>query len=91
MVKYVNLDQSSFTSDDVVRRFGDLETIGNSDKQDKSMNTRDTALRQDYCSLVLPRRSAECCLTPAEGKHHSTEQSTQCRDTVSQAGAEIGG
>ena len=38
MVKYVNLDQSPFTADDVVRRFWDLETLGITDKQDKSLN-----------------------------------------------------
>jgi len=46
MVNYVNLDQSSFTSDEVVRRFGDLETLGISVKQDKSMNARDATLHQ---------------------------------------------
>jgi len=35
MVNYVDLDQSSFTSDGVVRRFWDIETLGISDKQDK--------------------------------------------------------
>jgi hypothetical protein len=47
MVNYVNLGQSSFTSDDV-RRFWDLETLGISDKQDKSMNARDTILLQEF-------------------------------------------
>ena len=50
MVKYVNLDHSSFTSADVVRRFWDLQTLGNSDKQDESMTPRDTALLQEFHS-----------------------------------------
>ena len=48
MVNYVNLDQSSFTSDDVVRHLWDLEILGISDKQDKSMNARVTALLQEF-------------------------------------------
>jgi len=48
MVNYVNLDQSSFTSDDIVHRFWDLETLGISDKQHKSMNARDTALLHEF-------------------------------------------
>jgi len=48
MVNYVNLDQSSFTSDEVVRRFWDLQTLGISDKQDKSMNARNTTLLQEF-------------------------------------------
>jgi hypothetical protein len=47
-VNYVNLGQSSFASDDVVRRFWDLETLGITEKQDKSMNARDTALLQEF-------------------------------------------
>jgi len=48
MVNHVNLDQSSFTSDDVVRRFWELETLGITDKQDKLMNARDTALLREF-------------------------------------------
>jgi hypothetical protein len=48
MVNYVNLDQSSFTSDDVVRRYCGLESLGNLDKLDKSMKGRDTALFQEF-------------------------------------------
>jgi len=48
MVNYVNLYQSYFTSDDVVRRFWDLETLWISNKQDKSMNARDTTLLQGF-------------------------------------------
>jgi len=48
MVNYVNLDQISCPSDDAVRRFWDLETLGITDKQKKSMSARDTALLRDF-------------------------------------------
>jgi len=48
MVNYVKLGQISFTSDDVVRRFWDLETLGITDKQDKSMNAPDSALLREF-------------------------------------------
>jgi len=48
MVNYVNLGQSSFTSDYVVRRFWYLKTLGTTDKQDKSMNALDTALLREF-------------------------------------------
>jgi len=38
MVNYVKLGQLCFTSDEVVRLFWDLETLGITDKQEKSMN-----------------------------------------------------
>jgi hypothetical protein len=38
VVNYVELGQSSFTSDEVVLRFWDLETLGITDKQGKSMS-----------------------------------------------------
>jgi len=77
MVKFVKLDQSPFTADDVVRRFWDLETLGITDKQVKSLNARDST-PTGISRLVLTRGSAESCLPPLEGKHHSTEQSPQC-------------
>ena len=64
MVNYDNLDQSSFNSDDVVLRFWDLETLGISDKQDKSMNARDTTLPQEfYASYYLEDQRRVLSLT----------------------------
>jgi len=48
MVNYVNLDQISCPSDDAVRRFWDLETLGITDKQKKSVSARDTALIRNF-------------------------------------------
>jgi len=48
MANYVNLDQISCPSDDTVSRFWDLETLGITDKQEKSMSARDTALLRDF-------------------------------------------
>ena len=48
MVNYVNLNLRPLAADDVVRRFWDLETLGITDKQDKSMNARDTALLREF-------------------------------------------
>ena len=48
MVNYVNLDQISCPSDDAFRRFWDLQTLGITDKREKSMSTIDTALLRDF-------------------------------------------
>ena len=53
MVNYVNLGQSSFTSDDIVHRFWDLKTLGITDKQDKSMNARNSTLREFHALYSL--------------------------------------
>jgi len=42
MVNYVNLDQISCPSDDAVRRFWELETLGITDTREKSMSARDS-------------------------------------------------
>jgi hypothetical protein len=76
MGNYVNLDQSSFNSDDV-HRFGDLETLGISDKQDKSMNARDTGLLQEFHASYSPEDQRRVVSLPQKG-NITTEQSTQC-------------
>ena len=59
MVNYVNLGFSSFTSDDVVFRFWDLEALGITEKQHKSMNVQDMVLLWEFLasySLEYQRR-----------------------------------
>ena len=80
MVYYVNLDQISCRSDDAVRRFWDLETLGITDKQGKSMSARDTALLRDFHAsysledqrrvVSLPRK--ENITLPSN--HHNAER-----------------
>jgi len=80
MVNYVNLDQLSCPSDDAVRRFWDLETLGITDKQRKSMNPRDRALLRDFHAsysledqrrvVSLPRK--ENITLPSN--HHNAER-----------------
>jgi hypothetical protein len=62
MVNYVNLDQISCPSDDAVRRFRDLENLGITDKQEKSMSARDST-PSGLSRLLLPRGSTELCLS----------------------------
>jgi len=76
MVNYVNIDQSSFIYNDVVRRFWDLETLGISDKQDKPMNGRVTALIQVFHSSYSLKDQRRVVSLPLKG-NITTEQSTQ--------------
>ena len=64
MVNYVNLDQLSCPSDDAVRRFWDLETLGITDKRGKSMNPRDST-SSGLPRFLLPRGSTEGCVSPS--------------------------
>jgi len=51
MVNYVNLDQTSCPSGEAVRRFRDLESLGITNKREKSLSARDTALLRDFTPL----------------------------------------
>jgi hypothetical protein len=47
-VNYVNLEQTFSPSDDVIRGFWDLETLGIKAIQDKSLSARDSALLREF-------------------------------------------
>jgi len=80
MVNYVNLGQSSFTSDDVVRRFWDLETLGIKDKQHKSMNAGDTALLREFHTTYSLENQRRVVSLPRKANitlpsnHHNAER-----------------
>ena len=80
MVNNVNLDQSPFTADDVVRCFGDLENLGITDKQDKSLNARDTALLRGFHASYSLEDQRRLVSLPRKGNitlpshHHNNER-----------------
>jgi hypothetical protein len=48
MVNYVNLEQTFPPSDDVVRCFWDLKTLGIKDTQDRPLSSRDSAFLREF-------------------------------------------
>jgi hypothetical protein len=80
MVNYVELGQSTFTSDDDVRRFWDLETLGITDKQDKFMSARDTALLREFHASYALEDQRRVVSLPRKGNitlpsnHHNAER-----------------
>jgi hypothetical protein len=80
MVNYVELGQSSFTADEDVRRFWDLETLGIMDKQDKSMSARDTALLRKFHASYSLEDERRVVSLPRKGNitlpsnHHNAER-----------------
>jgi hypothetical protein len=79
-VNYVNLGQSSLASNDVVRRFWGLETLGITEKQDKSMNARDIALLREFHALYSLEDQRRVVSLPRKGNitlpsnHHNSER-----------------
>jgi hypothetical protein len=80
MVNYVELGQSSFASDDDVRRFWDLETLGITDRQDRSMSSRDTALLREFHASYFLEDQRRVVSLPRKGNitlpsnHHNAER-----------------
>jgi hypothetical protein len=66
VVKFINLEQTLTPSEDDLRRFWDLETIGISANSDRSLSAKDSKLLEDFqasfhmeeqCRVVsLPRK-----------------------------------
>jgi hypothetical protein len=76
-VNYVNLGQRSLAYDEVVRRFRDLETLGITEKHDKSMKARDIALFREFHASYSLQDQRRVVPVPRKGNHF-TEQSPQC-------------